>query len=313
MRATQRSRVAPACRFFRQTIRLHCTATTWVRLVPTIVISYRRDDSKAIAGRIFDRLEGHYGTGRVFMDIDSIPFGLDFREHIRDTLQRCDILVAVIGRNWLDVDEDGRSRIADETDWVRIEIEAALAKNIPVIPVLVDGIRMPKSSDLPDSMRSFVFRQAAEVDSGRDFRMHMERLIRSMDELLDRQRPQATPQSTVLDPVSRMSREGGSQERAQPEEIPERQGVKQPHVADQAPEGPQTLETLSLSETLAMRWKQVVCEVAGIVLLMLSIMLSGGGSDFRGGPGLILTAGLAAMAYGVYLFFSENPNRGNKR
>ena len=198
--------------------------TTWVRSVPTIVISYRRDDSKAIAGRIFDRLEGHYGSGRVFMDIDSIPFGLDFREHIRDTLQRCDILVAVIGRNWLDVDEDGRSRIADETDWVRIEIGAALAKNIPVIPVLVDGIRMPKSSDLPDSMRSFVFRQAAEVDSGRDFRMHMERLIRSMDELLDRQRPPATPQPSVRDPVSPTTREAVSRERTRPEEIPRKAG-----------------------------------------------------------------------------------------
>ena len=96
--------------------------------MPTIILSYRRDDTGAIAGRIFDRLVGHYGADQVFMDIDSIPFGLDFREHIQETLKRCDVLLAIVGKNWAAPDEKGGFRIAAENDWVRIEVEAALAK-----------------------------------------------------------------------------------------------------------------------------------------------------------------------------------------
>jgi hypothetical protein len=148
------------------------------------MLSYRRDDSKWIAGRIFDRLEGHYGKDNVFMDIDAIPLGLDFREHLQQSLQRCDILLAIVGPRWLGADEHGHRAIADETDWVRIEIETALSKQIPVIPILIDRIRMPKATELPESLRNFAFRQAAEVDSGVDFRSHMDRLIRSMDQYL---------------------------------------------------------------------------------------------------------------------------------
>jgi len=164
----------------------------------TIVLSYRRDDSKWIAGRIFDRLEGHYGRGNVFMDVDAIPVGLDFREHLQHTLDRCDILLAVVGPKWLGTDEHGHSALADETDWVRIEIETALAKKIPVVPVLIDRLRMPKVSELPQSLRDFAFRQAAEVDSGVDFRSHMDRLIRSMDQYLQH-RPGAPATSASTD------------------------------------------------------------------------------------------------------------------
>jgi len=160
----------------------------------TIVISYRRDDSKWIAGRIFDRLEGHYGKGSVFMDIDSIPLGLDFREHLRETLARCDVLLAVVGPNWLGRTAAGE-RIADETDWVRIEIEAALAKNIPVIPVLIDNSRMPKPDELPEGLRNFAFRQAAGVDTDH-FRPHMDRLISSIDQHLVRLQAAAAPART---------------------------------------------------------------------------------------------------------------------
>jgi hypothetical protein len=121
------------------------------------------------------------------MDIDNIPVGMDFRDHLQTTLQSCDILLAVVGPNWLGTDKDGHHRIADEADWVRIEIEAALAKNVPVIPILIDRSRLPKPSELPEGLRNFAFRQAAEIDSGLDFRMHMDRLIRSMDRYLQKQ------------------------------------------------------------------------------------------------------------------------------
>ena len=109
--------------------------------MPTIILSYRREDTAWIAGRVHDRLKGHFGEDNVFMDIDSIPFGLDFREHIQELLDRCDILVAIVGPRWATPDESGRLRLTDETDWVRIEIDAALAKKIPVIPVLIDDRR----------------------------------------------------------------------------------------------------------------------------------------------------------------------------
>jgi uncharacterized membrane protein YhaH (DUF805 family) len=152
--------------------------------VSTIIVSYRREDTAWIAGRVHDRLKSHFGEDNVFMDIDSIPFGLDFREHIQDSLDRCDILVAIIGPRWATPDESGKLRLSDETDWVRIEIEAALAKKIPVIPVLIDGTTLPPPADLPDGLRNLAFRQAAPVDSGRDFHPHMDRLIKAMDKLL---------------------------------------------------------------------------------------------------------------------------------
>ena len=149
------------------------------RAVPTIILSYRREDTAWIAGRVHARLKDHFGEDNVFMDIDSIPFGLDFREHIQDSLDRCDILVAIVGPRWATPDESGRLRLTDETDWVRIEIEAALAKKIPVIPVLIDGAALPAPADLPEGLRNLAFRQAAPVDSARDFHPHMDRLIKA--------------------------------------------------------------------------------------------------------------------------------------
>jgi TIR domain len=176
--------------------------------MPNIVISYRREDTKWIVGRIFDRLEQHYGRDQVFMDIDAISYGLDYRDHIRNTLEHSDILLAVIGPQWLAAQEAGEQRISLETDWVRIEIETALGKKIPVIPVLIDRTTLPKPNELPEKVRDLAFRQAISIDTGVDFRTHMDRLVRAMDELLARQRstpqpsaPQSkpsTPQSTSL-------------------------------------------------------------------------------------------------------------------
>lgn len=146
-----------------------------------IIVSYRRSDSAAITGRIFDRLVDRYGEELVFMDIDRIPFGTDFRHHIRDALQGADVLLAVIGPTWLGKTADGRTRIQDEADPVRVEIEAALKQGLTVIPVLVDNVTMPGAADLPESIRDFAYINAAPIDVGRDFRAHMERLTRSID------------------------------------------------------------------------------------------------------------------------------------
>jgi TIR domain len=149
--------------------------------MPKLAISYRRSDSSAITGRIFDRLAAHYGKESVFMDIDNIPYGADFRAHIQAVLQETQVLIVVIGLRWLGADAAGTVRMSQESDPVRAEIEAALARNMPLIPVLVDGAKMPGSTELPASFKEFAFLNAAEVATGRDFHPHLDRLIAAID------------------------------------------------------------------------------------------------------------------------------------
>lgn len=149
--------------------------------MPKIILSYRRSDSDAISGRIRDRLVRDYGENSVFMDIDSIPFGTDFRQHIQDAILKNDLLLAVVGPNWLGMNDNGPARIHEELDFVRIEVETAMKADIPVIPLLVNGAAMPKPEDLPASVKDFAFHNAATIDSGRDFHQHMDRLVRSIN------------------------------------------------------------------------------------------------------------------------------------
>jgi hypothetical protein len=148
-----------------------------------VIISYRREDTGWITGRIFDRLEAHFGKNSVFMDVDAIPEGVDFRQHIKTSLVQCDALIAIIGPKWIGDRAAGRARIWDENDWVRIEIETALAKAVPIIPVLIDRTHLPTPNELPESLRQLVFIQAAQMDTQRDFNTHIERLIRRLDQL----------------------------------------------------------------------------------------------------------------------------------
>jgi hypothetical protein len=155
----------------------------------TIFISYRREDSEHVTGRIYDRLEAHFRRDRVFLDVDNIPLGVDFRKHLDEAVGQCDVLLAVIGEGWLDVcypegPKRGRRRLDDPADFVRIEIESALARNIHVIPVLVGKAAMPREEDLPDLLKPLASRQAAPVRGGRDFRGDVDRLIDGIDRLL---------------------------------------------------------------------------------------------------------------------------------
>jgi hypothetical protein len=146
-----------------------------------IAISYRREDTAQITGRIYDQLEAVFGRDRVFMDLDSIPFGVDFRTQISEALKRCDTLLVVIGPHWLGVSPDGSRRIDDPTDFVRLEVAQGLAENIKVIPLLIDTTEMPSPSSLPEDLKSLAFRNALRVDSGVDFHHHIDRLCSSID------------------------------------------------------------------------------------------------------------------------------------
>jgi hypothetical protein len=120
--------------------------------VSDIFISYRREDGGGDAGRLYDRLSTRFDKARIFMDID-MGLGVDFVNKIEQGVGSCKVLVAVIGRSWLEIkDNEGRRRLDDPNDWVRLEITAALEQDIPVIPALVGGARMPAASDLPGAL-----------------------------------------------------------------------------------------------------------------------------------------------------------------
>src|SRR5262245_15565931 len=133
-------------------------------MVARIFINYRRDDSTATAGRLHDRLAQSFGRNNLFMDVDHIPPGVDFVNHLNRQVAACDVFVAVIGPNWLDVgNEKGERRLDAPDNFVTIEIAAALVRDIRVIPVLVDGARMPKVGDLPESLKPLARRQAIDL------------------------------------------------------------------------------------------------------------------------------------------------------
>ena len=153
------------------------------RAMTRIIISYRRDDSLDITGRIFDRLTGHFGREAIFRDIDNIPPGADFRRHIDRVLDESDIVLAIVGPRWIGPG-DQQLRLASPADPVRLEIETALRKKKPLIPVLVSHAVMPDPDALPDSLHDFAYRNAVQIDSGQDFDVHVGRLIRGMERIL---------------------------------------------------------------------------------------------------------------------------------
>jgi TPR repeat protein len=157
-----------------------------------VFICYRRDDSAGFAGRIYDRLTRTLGRESVFIDVDNIPVGFDFIEVLSERVGQCDALIAVIGRNWLSsADAQNRRRLDDVHDFVRIEIEAALKRNVPVIPVLVDGAAMPQPEDLPDPLKMLARRQGIEISHNR-FDSDAERLTEALT-LIEGVQPGPTP------------------------------------------------------------------------------------------------------------------------
>lgn len=129
-----------------------------------IFISYRRNDSPGFAGRLAEALDTAFGAENVFRDIDDIRPGDDFVKAIHHRLQAVDVVLAVIGPDWLGASQDGRRRLDDPDDFVRIEIQLALAAGKPVWPVLIGGAVMPLHNELPEPLRALALRQATVLD-----------------------------------------------------------------------------------------------------------------------------------------------------
>jgi hypothetical protein len=147
-----------------------------------VFISYRRVDSAGYAGRVMDRLDRELGRDLVFMDVDAIPLGTNFSKVLHEEVAKCGVLLAVIGPNWLDArDEHGHRRLDNPNDFVRIEIAAALQRNIPVIPLLLDGARIPKTDELPEDLKELALRNGIEIRHA-SFQDDMNRLLRGLKE-----------------------------------------------------------------------------------------------------------------------------------
>jgi len=169
-----------------------------------IAISYRRQDSSPVAGRLYDRLQAEFGKGSVFMDFDSIPYGVDFREHIKQTLQRAKVVVAIIGPEWTGGKVPSDRRIDDPTDFVRLEVASALENGIPIIPVLVNNTPMPDAKSLPPELEGLAFRNGLALDTGIDFHHHADRLIAGIHRVVDPPKeviPPALPPAPAPVPV----------------------------------------------------------------------------------------------------------------
>lgn len=133
-----------------------------------IFVSYRRQDASGEAGRLVDHLQEVFGEQSVFLDVETIEAGIDFEDAINKALNSCKVLLAIIGPHWLSIkDDQGNPRLFKDHDFIRIEISAALERNIRVIPVLVNGAKMPLASELPGDLQGLTRRHAHELSSSR--------------------------------------------------------------------------------------------------------------------------------------------------
>jgi hypothetical protein len=149
-----------------------------------IFICYRRGDSAGYTRAIEERIRRDLGDV-LFVDVDAVPLGVNFVEFLRKEVARCAVLLAVIGDRWLDArDEDGTRRLDNPNDFVRVEIGAALQRNIPVIPILLDGVKIPRVNHLPNELEELAVRNALDVRHA-SFHSDMDKLIRELERQLE--------------------------------------------------------------------------------------------------------------------------------
>jgi TIR domain/Thioredoxin len=166
-----------------------------------VFISYRRDDSAGHAGRVHDRLEKEFGRDLLFMDVDAIPLGADFVEVLTAEVSKCDVLLAIIGSGWLDArDAAGNRRLDCDQDVVWVEVATALKRGIPVVPILLDGTRVPSAGQLPDDLKGLVRRNGLDVRHA-SFHADMDKLVNAPRYAEDAQTNTSSPFIPIAGPM----------------------------------------------------------------------------------------------------------------
>lgn len=158
-----------------------------------IFLSYRRDDAAGHTGHLYEALCESFGDSNVFRDLDNIPAGTDFAKHIEESIGSCSAVIAIIGRNWLNaVDDKGRRRLDSPRDFVRMELRAALARDVRVVPVLVQGTAMPEAASLPTPLRKLVKVQALSLTDAH-WNLDVQRLVESLSTTIQPLQPTSGP------------------------------------------------------------------------------------------------------------------------
>jgi len=250
--------------------------------MPGVFISYRREDSAAYAGRLYDHLAARFGADRVFMDIDTIRPGDDFVKVISDKVAACEVLIAVIGKRWLTTpDPRGRRRLEDPNDYVRLEIVSELQRNARVIPALVDGAQMPPAGRAPARSRAVI---APQCHRGHQYVTPptVERLIQTLEESI-----KPGPQSSY-----RAAK------------------IRQP-AENQRPPRQEHIERQNTPESSAPATPALPIAAAAMAFFVLHILLS---SPIRREQGYVILEAIlqSAALYGIFKIPALGLSRSNK-
>jgi YVTN family beta-propeller protein len=274
---------------------------------PKVFITYRREETSAQAGRLYDAMVGRFGENNVFMDVDMAP-GVDFVERIAEAVAACHVLIVVMGPHWATVeDERGRRRLADPEDFVRLEVETALRRpDVTPIPVLVAGGRMPSREDLPEEVRAITRRNALELSDMR-WRQDVGRLISTLDELLANLAvaPPITPEGNlaVAPPVTpaghgreRVAGDGAGEAAMQPAPAPN--GAPAPPGEAEAPAPPAPGPSRRPARSRRRWWALAGLAVAAVIGIAVALLVGGGsgGGTTSGGGGA--TSGTTSFGVG---------------
>ena len=171
--------------------------------LPGVFISYRREFDAGWAPWLYDKLSDHFGANRIFMDLDSIAAGDDFVKVITNSVASCRVLIILIGKDWAGaLDAEGRRRLDDRGDFVRLEIESALKHGVRVIPLLIEGATMPPHAELPGTLAPIVYRQALTLTATHR-RYDAENLVKAVERALDQPKvePTQVPSPPVVPPA----------------------------------------------------------------------------------------------------------------
>ena len=275
-----------------------------------IFISYRREETAYSAGWLYDRLAARFADDQVFKDVDSIELGDDFVEVISSAVGSCDVLLALIGDRWLTItDEDGQRRLDDPNDFVRVEIEAALTRNVRVIPILVEGARMPRAAELPPSLARLVRRQALELSPAR-FDFDTGRLLRVLDKTLVELRAAQQDAALTKSPAEAAPDSSTTERPKTPEEQEpaERSPTPSPSPAPATPAATrpppdQTKPPERQRRRLSTRSRVLAGAGIGVVLILLIVAVV---ANSRTNERVIFEDGFSTQANGWYNAGSED-------
>lgn len=259
-----------------------------------IFISYRREDSADVTGRINDHFCRAFGEERIFTDVDNIPLGVDFREHIDREVSHCEVLIAVIGPQWATIkNERGERRLEDPADFVRLEIESALKRDIPVIPVLVRRAVMPTEGQLPDSIKLLAFRNGIPVRPDPDFRNDIKRLIKGIENHLAKNEPDLNGLQPKIEQQESHDQERARAEREQPLAHPvkpdadvgktkiedRKSGIQESDISTAEPKASCRADSLvpprpGITEQVRDRWGKLEILMRPMAILILAVSLA---------------------------------------